>query len=42
MRIIDFTGRDEIRSEGHTSKGDQPKSITPTKSNDLEGACEKS
>ena len=25
MRIIDFTGQENIRSEGHTSKGDQPK-----------------
>ena len=25
MRIIDFTGQENIRSEGHTSKGDQLK-----------------
>ena len=25
MRIIDFTGQEKIRSEGRTSKGDQPK-----------------
>ena len=25
MQVIDFTSADRIMSEGHTSKGDQPK-----------------